>query len=1068
MALDYKDRYKERVATTFEYPFGKAINASSDTSDDGTPFEQDYINDQWGFFQKLLVDTGQTPNGVVDTANTSQYVDALKIMFREPLGENVFVAINRGFLAKITFYPVGGSGSIYKVFDANTNQPVDIYANKEGSVLIPQNDINNVASPEGDIIFFISEGDYYITINTQKIEFSVVSNLSSVSNQIVDIGDDVSTIRGDLNDTLNDILDLKNYNEREGAKVGSTLYSLYTKNEDVDQALFYTELKLLQQRKRDLDIGDSVAIVDNRLTTVADDQGALAQEVLQLTAATGVIGGQVTATVSRVNQAETDISGNAQAISALTTSVENTIGDLSDAQLILDSTVDELGVVSSRAYLGVSNTVGGKTTVTGITADSETNGLRFQGDVIQFDDTLGNPALQYRSDLNKWTFNGQLVVDGYTIDNENDVRDLTNTNLIRPESHWTVDTSGSQGIFIQNGSTDENRVELLVGPTDSPELVWNTFAGDNSGDGGWNVNATIDPTRSYRNSVWMKQVGGIANSLYLGCSQSNTANLVGTVNSNPYHWSGDLPQLDKWYLVVGIIHGSGYSGAASGISGVYDPVTGERVLAGTDFKNRTGPSQTQRVYRYYATQPTHTAQFARPRLEEINGEEPSLATLIGRIPLDGNDGQDGADGQTTYTWIKYADTATGTGISDNPTGKEYIGFAYNKTTPTESNTASDYTWSLIKGTDGVAGADGADGQTTYTWIAYSDFSDGTNLYQVPNDNTLYIGIAVNKTTATESNNKADYTWSKFKGDQGVAGAAGADGQVGAGFYGSTYTSISWVTSTTNSRFTTLVGRPPVNGDIFTQTRTDGTDSQARQYNGSSWVAVALQVNGSIVASGTIAGDKLIAGTEITAPRIVGGEIITNTGTGTRGEYYDDGTYLQWLGSGAKTDANGVFWIKKDGTGFIKGDFFQGEIIATVSATNSANASSLTATSGSYVSAGKPVSINFSQTLTVTVQGDTHAPQDFSCTILIKRGATTIKSVTVQPSRFNYPPSAGGQPGDLDTEAVYDISSFLVDNTTDTGSRTYTIESQSTSSPTSPYTYYNDHEVSLYAQENKLA
>ena len=68
----------------------------------------------------------------------------------------------------------------------------------------------------------------------------------------------------------------------------------------------------------------------------------------------------------------------------------------------------------------------------------------------------------------------------------------------------------------------------------------------------------------------------------------------------------------------------------------------------------------------------------------------------------------------------------------------------------------------------------------------------------------------------------------------------------------------------------------------------------------------------------------------------------------------------------------------------------------------------------------------------------------------------------------YPPSAGGQPGDLDTEAVYDLSSFLVDNTTATGSRSYTIESTSLTSPTSPYTYYTDHEVSLYAQENKLA
>ena len=43
----------------------------------------------------------------------------------------------------------------------------------------------------------------------------------------------------------------------------------------------------------------------------------------------------------------------------------------------------------------------------------------------------------------------------------------------------------------------------------------------------------------------------------------------------------------------------------------------------------------------------------------------------------------GEDGTTYYTWIKYADTPT-SGMSDNPTGKTYIGVAYNKSTPVES------------------------------------------------------------------------------------------------------------------------------------------------------------------------------------------------------------------------------------------------------------------------------------------------------------------------------------------------------------------------------------------------
>lgn len=73
-------------------------------------------------------------------------------------------------------------------------------------------------------------------------------------------------------------------------------------------------------------------------------------------------------------------------------------------------------------------------------------------------------------------------------------------------------------------------------------------------------------------------------------------------------------------------------------------------------------------------------------------------------------GTPGKDGVTYYTWIRYADNAQGGGISNNPTGKAYIGFAYNKTSAVESNTPSDYTWSEIKGEQGVPGAPGADGK----------------------------------------------------------------------------------------------------------------------------------------------------------------------------------------------------------------------------------------------------------------------------------------------------------------------------------------------------------------------
>ena len=160
---------------------------------------------------------------------------------------------------------------------------------------------------------------------------------------------------------------------------------------------------------------------------------------------------------------------------------------------------------------------------------------------------------------------------------------------------------------------------------------------------------------------------------------------------------------------------------------------------------------------------------------EVNTTEYDVLAEPGRDGTDGINGTDGVpgtpgkDGKTYYTWIRYADDDQGNGISNDPTGKAYIGLAYNKETAVESDNPSDYKWSDIKGEPGVPGAVGADGKTYYTWIAYSDNADGSGMYQQPNNNTKYIGIAVNKETATESSNPADYTWSQFKGNKGDKG-----------------------------------------------------------------------------------------------------------------------------------------------------------------------------------------------------------------------------------------------------------------------------------------------------------
>ena len=163
--------------------------------------------------------------------------------------------------------------------------------------------------------------------------------------------------------------------------------------------------------------------------------------------------------------------------------------------------------------------------------------------------------------------------------------------------------------------------------------------------------------------------------------------------------------------------------------------------------------------------------------------------------IQGIEGPKGDDGKTYYTWIKYADTSSGGGMSDYPSGKEYIGIAYNKSSPTESNNASDYSWSLIQGPkgdtgnrgpegpqgdqgpQGIQGPDGADGHPTYTWVRYADDASGNGMSNTPSGKE-YIGISPNHTSQTESTNPSDYTWALIKGPKGDKGNTGSQGPEG--------------------------------------------------------------------------------------------------------------------------------------------------------------------------------------------------------------------------------------------------------------------------------------------------
>lgn len=66
------------------------------------------------------------------------------------------------------------------------------------------------------------------------------------------------------------------------------------------------------------------------------------------------------------------------------------------------------------------------------------------------------------------------------------------------------------------------------------------------------------------------------------------------------------------------------------------------------------------------------------------------------------------------------------------------------------------------------GKNGISADSKYIWVKYSQNADGSDLTDDPT-NAVYIGIAYNKESIHESNNPADYSWSRIQGDKGTDG-----------------------------------------------------------------------------------------------------------------------------------------------------------------------------------------------------------------------------------------------------------------------------------------------------------
>ncbi|MGI2068615.1 phage tail tip fiber protein [Shewanella baltica] len=349
--------------------------------------------------------------------------------------------------------------------------------------------------------------------------------------------------------------------------------------------------------------------------------------------------------------------------------------------------------------------------------------------------------------------------------------------------NWKLGAHPSSCGMGQNGETNENRFVMGDDPFGTKSVVWemstNSSANSDADGGISSAWFDCDSKKSYRYSVYVKRT--IANgTTYLGAGQSGeTLELNGVTQTNPYFWASVLPAVNKWYLIVGVMQAE--SGTIdSGISGLYDCETGQRVSAGKDYKIKAGAvRQYLRAYLYYSNNTNAKQYFWAPRVDVIDGNEPSLTSMM---PMVAVNALSNANAAQAYATAKYNEVVSTITTKDNA--------QTSRVTTMEASLKTDAQNRANKAlTDAKAYSDANDVKATA--LTTAKYNEAVNLVNTKDSamgtrvtsltSSMNSATASVKTLATAVNGlKAEYTI-KVNASGHVAGIGLSSGAMGSAF-----------------------------------------------------------------------------------------------------------------------------------------------------------------------------------------------------------------------------------------------------------------------------------------------
>lgn len=225
-------------------------------------------------------------------------------------------------------------------------------------------------------------------------------------------------------------------------------------------------------------------------------------------------------------------------------------------------------------------------------------------------------------------------------------------------SVWKLGTTGNQtkpqlDLYVSTGfgqitNDDLNEIVIRKNPKNEDDIVWRGVRKDTNtqtnGDGGFNTwTFRIDKNKIYRCSIWIKRpyLKNSTGNWYMGAyaydengSIPFITNKGNHADPNYYHYSSAKVYNNDWFLVVGYIlpnntSDSIFNDNSSYLTKIYN--SSGKVLDTYDYKCKFPNNCVKMVFRsylYYSNIQETEQYFYRPRVDVVDGTEPTVKQLI--------------------------------------------------------------------------------------------------------------------------------------------------------------------------------------------------------------------------------------------------------------------------------------------------------------------------------------------------------------------------------------------------------------------------------------------------------